>query len=138
MAGEGLTDLCPQLGGGPVVTQSGPGGETLGVGAAMALDHDAVETQKYTAIRFARIHLIRERAECATRQDVAEFPRQRTVHLTFEILAELARGSLGALEGNVAGKAFGHHHIDRSFADIVAFDEADIFELRPLAGAQDL
>src|SRR5262249_57652880 len=109
-----------------------------GGGAGRAVDHDGVETKKNTAIRFARIHLIRERAERATRQDVAKLPRQRTVHLMFEILAELARGSLGALEGNVAGKAFGHHHIDRSLADIVAFNEADVFELRPLAGTQDL
>ena len=50
----------------------------------------------------------------------------------------MTRGAFGSLEGNVAGKAFGHHHIDGPLADIITFDEADIFELRPLTRTQHL
>ena len=55
-----------------------------------------------------------------------------------EVLAELARGALGGLKRDIAGKALGHHHIHGSLADIVTFDEAGIFELRPLPRAQHL
>jgi hypothetical protein len=55
-----------------------------------------------------------------------------------EVLAELARSPLGGLERDIAGKPLGHHYVHRSLADIVALDEAGIFELRPLAGAQHL
>ena len=55
-----------------------------------------------------------------------------------EILAELARGALGRLKRDIAGKALGHHHVHRSFADIVALDEAGIFELRPFPRAEHL
>ena len=55
-----------------------------------------------------------------------------------EQLAELPCGALRGLERNISGKPFGHHHVHRPLTDIAALDEAEILELRPLSGAQDL
>ena len=54
-----------------------------------------------------------------------------------QIVADLPGGALGGLERDVAGEAFGDHHVDRALADVVAFDEAD--DIRDRAGplAQD-
>src|SRR6195256_1426967 len=138
MAREAAADLGKQFAAHHVVAQVYGAGETFRVGAAVALDDDAVEAEENAAIRLARIHLLVERAERAARQQVAESPDQRTVHLALEQLAKLAGGALRGLERNVSGKTFGHHHIHRPLADIVALDEAEILELRPLASAQDL
>src|SRR5947208_17009045 len=113
-------------------------GEALGVSAAVTLYHDAVEAQENTSVGLARIHLARERAESPPRQKVTEPSRHRAIHLLLEVLAQLTRGAFGSLEGNVAGKAFGHHHSDGRLADISTFAEADIFELRRLTRTQPL
>ena len=137
VSGERLADLGEQIVAHHVVAEIDRVGEAFGVGAAVALDDDAVEAEEDAAVRLARIHLVAERAECAARQQVAEPGRQRAVHLALEDLAELAGGALGRLERDIAGKAFGHHHVDRPLADVVALDEAGIFDLRPLTFAQD-
>src|SRR5262249_26303059 len=129
---EAVADLGKQFVAHHVVAEIDGVGEALGMGATVAFDHDPVEAEKNPAIRLAWIHLVAKRAECAARQKVTEPPRQRAVHLVLEVLAELARGALGGLKRDIAGKALGHHHIHGSLADIVTFDEAGIFELRPL------
>src|SRR5262249_20141686 len=93
--------------------------------------HDPVEAEENAAIRLARIHLVAKRAERAARQEITDPPRQRAIHLVLEILAKLARGALGGLKRDIAGKAFGHHDIHGSLADIVTLDEAGISESRP-------
>src|SRR5262249_18688328 len=79
-----------------------------------------------------------KRAERAARQEITDPPHQRAIHLVLEILAKLARGALGALKRDIAGKALGHHDIHGSLADIVTLDKADIFEFRPPPRAQHL
>ena len=54
-----------------------------------------------------------------------------------EVVGELPRGALRGLERDIAGKAFGHHDVGLALADIVAFDEADIFDVRRRLFAQD-
>ena len=112
-------------------------GEALGVGAAMALDDDAVEAEEDAAVGFARIHLLAQRLERRARQQIAEPRRPGAVHGAAQILRELARGAFRGLERDIAGEAFGHHHVDRALADIVAFDEAVIVEMREMAIAQN-
>ena len=74
-----------------------------------------------------------QRAERRARQQIAELPDQRAVHArALSNSADLPCGALRGLERDVAGKAFGHHHVDRPLADIVALDEADIVEMRRL------
>src|SRR5690606_10476527 len=46
----------------------------------------------------------------------------------------LPRGSFGGLQGNIAGEALGHHHIDRSLADIIALDETVVVERCEIGG----
>src|SRR5262249_5796323 len=135
---EAVADLGKQFVAHHVVAEIHCGGEALRIGATVALGHDPVEAEKHPAIRLAWIHLVGKRAECAARQEVTEPPRQRAVYLVLEVLAELARGALGGLKRDIAGKALGHHHIHGSLADIVTFDEAGIFEWRPLPRPQHL
>src|SRR5712692_11678903 len=124
MPRERLADLGEQIVAHHVVAEIDRTGEAFGVGAAVALDDDAVETEEDATVRLARIHLVAERAEGAARQQVAEPGRQRAAHLALEDLAELAGGALGRLERDIAGKTFGHHHVHRPLADVVALDEA--------------
>ena len=49
---------------------------------------------------------------------------------------DLARRALGSLQRDVAAETFRHDDIGRALADAVAFDEADIFELRQVHRAQ--
>src|SRR5262245_62348602 len=104
----------------------------------MALDDDAVEPEEHAAVRLARIHRRAERMVCAARQEIAELAHQVAAHLALEKVGDLARGALGGLERDIAGKTFGHHHIHGSLANVVALDEANILELRELPRATHL
>ena len=55
-----------------VVAEIDRRGEALGVGAAVALDDDAVEAEEDAAIRLARVHLVAQHAEGVARQQVAD------------------------------------------------------------------
>ena len=111
--------------------------KTLGIGAAVALDDDAVEAEKNTAIRLARIHALAQFPKRRARKKVADPRTQRPRHRALEIFGHLPGGAFGRLERNVAGKAFGDDDVDRAFADVVAFDEAVIIEARQFLLAQD-
>ena len=50
--------------------------------------------------------------------------------------ADLARRAFGSLQRDIAGKAFGHHDVDRALADVVAFDKAVIDEAGAARGVQ--
>ena len=54
-----------------------------------------------------------------------------------QIFADLLGGALGGLQRDVAGEAFGHDHVDRALAEVVALDEAVIVEVRQVRLAQD-
>ena len=54
-----------------------------------------------------------------------------------DVFAHLARGALGGLERDIAGKAFGDDNIDLAAADIVAFDKPLIIEIGKCLLAQD-
>src|SRR5580700_2699077 len=103
----------------------------------MALDDDAVETEKNAAIRLARVHALAQFPERRARKQVADPRAQRARHRAFEIFSHLPGGAFGGLERNVAGKAFGDDDVDRAFADIVAFNKTVISEARQGLLAQD-
>src|ERR1700733_11419957 len=113
------------------------GGKTLGIGAAVAFDHDAVEAEKDPAVGLARIHQLAQLPERRAGKQVADPRAQRPAHCGFEVLADLARRALGGLERDIAGKAFGDDDVDGAFADIVAFDEAEIAEAGQFALAEN-
>ena len=126
MASERGGDLGQKLIAHDAVAEFDGSGETFGIGPAMAFDDDAVEPEKNAAIG-------RGADPCAGA--AAGMPSGRTnirsgqlsdcLIARSEIFADLARGAFGGLERDVAGKAFGDDDIDRTLADIVAFDEAD-------------
>src|SRR5438105_5897081 len=53
-------------------------GEAFGIGSPVALDDDAVEAEEYSAIGFSWVHFAGERAECVTRQEIAELRPYRS------------------------------------------------------------
>src|SRR4029078_2671569 len=107
------------------------------IGAAMAFDHNAVETKKYSTVRFARIHLVTQRAEGLARKQIAEACCPCAIHCRAQIRCELMRRPLRGLQRNVACKPFSDHDVHRTLADIVALDEAMVVEMRELALAQN-
>src|SRR6185437_12980589 len=66
---------------------------TLGVGATMALDDDAIEAEEDGTVGFARIHLLAQRLESRACQQITEPRRPGAVHGAAQILGELARGA---------------------------------------------
>src|ERR1700733_3975485 len=111
--------------------------KTFRVGAAVTLDDDAVEPKKDAAIGAARIHALAQALERRAREQIADAGAPRTVHRPLEIFAELARGAFRGLERDIAGKAFGDHHVDLAAADIVAFDKTLIVETGQAFFTQD-
>ena len=101
-------------------------GEALGVGAAVALDDDAVEAEEDPAVGLARIHLVAQRAERRAGPEHSPAWPPGPAQRLLEKMEDLARGALGSLERDIAGEALGDHHIDRPLADVVALDEAEI------------
>src|SRR5205085_4317549 len=92
-------------------------GEAFGIGPAVALDHDAVEAEEYSAIGFSWVHFAGERAECVTREQIAELRPYRSGHRAPEILRDLTSGALGGLERDVTSETLGHDHVDYTLAD---------------------
>ena len=135
---DGLADLGEQFVTHHVVTHVDGRGEAFRIGAAVALDDDAVEAEEHAAVGFARIHLVAQHAERRRAPaDSRSWTRCDSRDRALEIIGELARGALRRLQRDVAGEAFGHHHVDRALADVVAFDEADVVDMRQRLLAQD-
>src|SRR3954453_1112327 len=105
-------------------------GITLGIGAAVALDDDAVEAKEDAAVGLPWVHLLGERPECIAREQIADPAPDRPRHRGLEMLRELTGGALRSLERDVARKPFRHHHIHGSLADVIALHEARIVEKR--------
>src|SRR5512144_2485381 len=111
-----------------VVGRIDGGGEAGGVGAAMALHHNAVQAEENAAVQLAGVHLLLQRAKGALRKYGAEPSEKRPPHGSAKIFADLLSGSLGGLQGDVAGEAVGDHHVGGAMTDIVAFDKATEFD----------
>ena len=136
-AAKRFADLAQKFVTHHVVAHVDGGGVALRIGAAVALDHDAIEPEEHAAVGFARVHLVAQHLERRTRQQISDPGEPRAIDRAPEIVGELTGGALRGLQRDVAGKAFGDHHIDRALADVVAFDEAGIFEMVEWRFAQD-
>src|SRR6185295_14669854 len=100
------------------------------VGAAVALDGDAVEPQEWATIETPGIHAVLERAQ-ATRGEQGADPcgprtRQRLAHVG----RHLPRRTFGGLERHIARETLHDHHIGHALADLVALDETAIVDLQ--------
>lgn len=69
-----------------------------------------------------------EPVEGSLGEDVADPCKKRARHRGAQIFGDLTRRSLCCLQGDIAGKALGDDDIDGAAADIIAFDEAVIFD----------
>ena len=137
LVAERLGNLGLQLVARHVVAEVDRRSEAFGIGAAMALDDDAVEAEKHSAVDLAWIHLVLQCRERVAGEQIAELGEQRPAHGVAQIFAKLFGGSFGSFQGDIAGKAFGDHDVHGSLADVVALDEADIVEIAAIRLAQD-
>ena len=103
-------------------------GEPFRVGAPMRLDHQPVQPQEDAAIDLARIHLFSHQLEGGVGEEIAEPRSPRPRHGRAQILGHLPRRALRGLQRNVAGKALRDDDVDGASAEVVAFDEAAVFE----------
>src|SRR6478735_1098559 len=113
---------------GHVVADLDGGSDAFGIGAAMALDDDAVEAEEDAAVHTARIHLFAQHVEGALGEEVADLGKQRARHCSAQILTDLPRCTFGRLQSNIAREAFGHDAVDGTLPQVVAFDEAIVLE----------
>src|SRR6476660_4159494 len=113
-------------------------GKAFGIGSTMTFDHHALQAQQHPAIGLLGVHLVAQGLEGAAGEQIADARQQASPHRLAQQLRDLPRGSLGGLQRDVAGKAFGDDHVGQPLADAVALDEADIIELRQVHRAQQL
>src|SRR5690349_21766431 len=93
------------------------------IGAAMALDDNAIEPEEHTAIDVARVELAAKRVERLSCNEGTQHREDIGAKGRADVRTNLASGPLGGLERDITGKAFGDDHIDRALADVIAFDE---------------
>ena len=111
-----------------VIADLDGGCKALGVRSAMTFYDNAVQSEKHAAIDLARVHLLAHPVEGALGQQIAEPCHPGARHGRAQIIGDLAGGAFGGLQRDIAGKAFGDHHIDGALADIVTFDETEIVD----------
>src|SRR6266852_2649023 len=99
-------------------------GEAMRIGAAMALDADALQAEEDGAVVAPRIEPLAPLVQRACRQPIADARRQRILEGRAQELGIEPRRALGSLDRDVAGEAVRHHHVDGPGADVVALDEA--------------
>src|SRR6185437_9723782 len=138
MFAERLADFGEQFMPHHLVSDVDGARKSFGIRAAVTLDHDAIETKQYSAVRSARIHLLADGPESRAREEVPQLARKRTAEFHLEELAKLPGSSLCGLQRDIAGEPFGHHHVHCALADIVALNEPEILELRAGVLAQHL
>src|SRR5450631_4231801 len=99
------------------------------IGTPMAFDDHAVKAKEYSAIDIAWIHPGLQRREGMARQKIADPRHKITAERFATILRDLVGRSFRGLQGDITGEAFGDHGVDRSLADVVAFDKAAVVEI---------
>src|SRR5579864_1150901 len=136
MTAEREADFGQQLVAHNAVTNTDCRRETFRIGAAVALDDNAVEAQKHAAVRTPRVDALLQLAKRGAGEQIADARAERAAHGVPDVFTHLPRRAFGGFQSDVAGKAFGDDDIDLAEADIVAFDEADIIEVRQFLLAQ--
>src|ERR1700678_2055303 len=101
----------------------------------MSLDDDAVKPQKDAAAG-PRAYFGAHRGDRLAGEQEADARHEIVAHGLAHILTELPCGTLGRLERDVAGEAFGDKNVDCALAQVVAFDEAPIAHVGQVGFAQ--
>ena len=109
---ERRRDLGQKLIAHDAVAKLDGGGETLGIGSAVAFDDDAVEAEKDAAIGAPRIQTLAQLPRTPNARTDIRSGRRASGSSRPQIFAELAGGSFGGLERDIAGKAFGDDDVD--------------------------
>src|SRR2546430_9477456 len=112
--------------------------KAFGIGSAMALDHDAVQSEHHTAIGLGGIQLVTQRLEGISGEQIADPGTPGPRHGAAQIFGDLPRGAFGSLQRDIAAKALSDDDVGGAFADAVALDKTDIFELGKIHTAQQL
>src|SRR5215475_12254209 len=132
-----LSDLGEQLIAHHVVTHVDCRRRAFGVGAAMAFDDDAIESEEHSSICFSWIHFFSQGSKSLPRKQIAEPRGPGPVHRRAQIRGELMRRPFGGLQCNISSEALSDDNVDDTFADVIAFDKSMIVEMRKLAFAQN-
>ena len=135
---EHLFDLVRQVVAGHLIANIDRIRKALAVGAAMALDDDAVEAEHHAAVGFRGVQLVAQRLEGVFGKQIADLRAPAARHGVAQEFGNLPRRALGRLQCDVAAKALGDDDVGGALADAVALDEADIIQLRQVHRAQQL
>src|SRR5690606_31042709 len=100
--------------------------EAFGIRAAMTFDDNSAQAKENPAIDLVRVHFLTQAVERALSENIANLGKQRAAHGLAQQLRHLAGRTFRGLERDIAGETFGHNHIHRTFADVVAFNETGI------------
>ena len=99
-------------------------GDALGLGAAMALHHQAVEAEEDRAIMVVGVEVDLEQVERRPRQREAGLGAKRALEGAAQQVGDEPRRALRGLERDVAGEAVGNDHVDGAARQLVALGEA--------------
>src|SRR5690606_2452073 len=95
-------------------------GKSDRIGAAVALDDDAVEADEDAAVHGSRVELLAQCRKGAAGEKIAEPRHQGPRHGVAKVLSDLPGRPLGRLQRNVAAEPLGDDDIHGSLADVVA------------------
>ena len=96
----------------------------FGVGAAVALHHQAVEAEEDRAIVVVGVEVDLQQVERGPRQREAGLRPKRALEGAAQQVGDEARRALGGLERDIAGEAVGDDDVDVAARQLVAFGEA--------------
>jgi len=93
----------------------------VGVGRAMALEHQAAQAQQGRAVVAAVVHAALEMVEHRQRNQRGQLAVGVAGEFLFDELAQHGRQPFRGLEQHIAHKTVAHHHVGGAFVDVVAF-----------------
>src|SRR5450759_852804 len=89
-------------------------GKAFGVGSAMALDHNAVQTEYHAAVGLARVQLVAQRLERILCEEIADPRAPAAGHGAAQEFGDLPRGAFGSLQGDIAAKTLSDVDVGRT------------------------
>src|SRR4029077_8828093 len=105
------------------------GGKAFGIGPAVTLDHNAIQSKEDPAVGAARIHPLSQLPKGGLREQIADACAERPAHSAFEIFSDLTSGTFGGFQRNIPGKALRDDAVTLAAADIVTLHEALVFDI---------
>ncbi len=100
----------------------------LGIGATVALDDDAVESQQAGTIMATRIQSAPDLLQYRQGAEPCQFCQPVALELAAQNMTDQRRQALACFQLHVANKTIGDNDVDRAFENIIALDKSVVIQ----------